>query len=140
MARRKRQRSGSGDTGDGDVNLTPMLDVVFILLIFFIVTAQFIKEPGVDIKRTDVEKDGPVKRLAILIAIDENSEIYIDKSRVEPNEVEFTIKEIRNDNPKGALVVQADNNATAEVLVGLMESIAAAEGVNAPVNISTLQD
>lgn len=140
MARRKRQRSGSGDTGDGDVNLTPMLDVVFILLIFFIVTAQFIKEPGVDIVRTDVEQDDKVKRLAILVAIDANSDIYIDKKRVEPNAVEFTLKEIRSDNPKGALVVQADNDATAEVLVGLMEAITAAEGINAPIFISTKQD
>ncbi len=140
MARRNRQRSGNGDTGDGDVNLTPMLDVVFILLIFFIVTAQFIKEPGVDIQRTDVDNDAKVTRLAILIAINEDSEIYIDKKLVEPNEVEFTLKEIREDNPKGALVVQADNEATAEVLVGLMESITRAEGVNAPVSISTKQD
>ena len=140
MARRKRQRSAGDANGDGDVNLTPMLDVVFILLIFFIVTAQFIKEPGVDIRRTDVEQDAPVKRLAILIAIDADSEIYIDKKRVDPNEVEFTLKELREDNPKGALVVQADNDATAEVLVGLMEAITAAEGINAPVFISTKQD
>ena len=65
MARRKRILA-SDSTGDDDVNLTPMLDVVFILLIFFIVTAQFIKEPGVDIQRTEVDNLDRQNPLGIL--------------------------------------------------------------------------
>ena len=68
MARRKRHAAAGGSAED-DVNLTPMLDVVFILLIFFIVTAQFIKEPGVPIIRPEVDNKAGVKPLAILIAI-----------------------------------------------------------------------
>ena len=105
MARRKRVSTASA-AEEEEINLTPMLDVVFILLIFFIVTAQFIKEPGVDITRVEVENLDPVKPLAILIAIDENSDIYIDKTKIEPNEIAFTIKELREDNPNGELVVQ----------------------------------
>ena len=77
MARRKRILA-SDSTGDDDVNLTPMLDVVFILLIFFIVTAQFIKEPGVEINRTEVDNTERQNPLDILIAINDESEIYID--------------------------------------------------------------
>lgn len=138
MARKKRTQAGESG-GEEDVNLTPMLDVVFILLIFFIVTAQFIKEPGVEIARQDVDNDEQVKPLAILIAIDENSDIYMDKKKVEPNEVEFTIKEMRKDNPKGELVVQVDNEANAETLVGLMETIKDADG-STVINVSTAQD
>ena len=138
MARKKRTQAGESG-GEEDVNLTPMLDVVFILLIFFIVTAQFIKEPGVEIARQDVDNDEQVKPLAILIAIDENSDIYMDKKKVEPNEVEFTIKEMREDNPKGELVVQVDNEANAETLVGLMETIKDADG-STVINVSTAQD
>ena len=138
MARRKRVLAADGG-GDDDVNLTPMLDVVFILLIFFIVTAQFIKEPGVDISRQDVDNDAQVKPLAILVAIDENSDIYMDKKKIDPNEVEFTIKELREDNPKGKLVVQVDNEANAETLVNLMETIQQADGSTA-INVSTAQD
>ncbi len=138
MARRKRVLAADGG-GDDDVNLTPMLDVVFILLIFFIVTAQFIKEPGVDISRQDVDNDAQVKPLAILVAIDENSDIYMDKKKIDPNEVEFTIKELREDNPKGKLVVQVDNEANAETLVNLMETIQRADGSTA-INVSTAQD
>ncbi|MEM7768407.1 MAG: biopolymer transporter ExbD [Pseudomonadota bacterium] len=134
----RRARAGANDN-EQDVNLTPMLDVVFILLIFFIVTAQFIKEPGVDINRTDVDTDAIVKPLAILIGIDDQSDIYIDKKLVDPNEVEFRLKELREDNPKGEIVVQADNKARAEVLIGLMETIKSADGATA-VNVSTAQD
>jgi biopolymer transport protein ExbD len=123
MARRKRQSVGGGGGAEDDVNLTPMLDVVFILLIFFIVTAQFIKEPGVPIVRPEVDNKAQVKPLAILIAIDENSDIYIDKKKISPDEIGFTFKQLREDNPKGEVVVQADVDAEAEVLVDVMETI-----------------
>lgn len=138
MTRRKKAMAG-GESSEQDVNLTPMLDVVFILLIFFIVTAQFIKEPGVEIARQDVDTDQVVKPLAVLIAIDENSDIWIDKRQVEENEVEFRLKELRKDNPKGQLVVQADNASRAEVLVNLLDTIKQVDGTTA-VNVSTAQD
>ena len=138
MARRKRQAFASGGAED-DVNLTPMLDVVFILLIFFIVTAQFIKEPGVAIVRPDVDNKAAAKPLAILIAIDENSDIYIDKKKISPDEVAFTIKQMREDNPRGEIVVQADVNSTAETLVDVMETINRLDGATA-INISAKID
>lgn len=123
MARRKRQTANGGGGAEDDVNLTPMLDVVFILLIFFIVTAQFIKEPGVPVVRPDVDNKAQVKPLAILIAINKDSEIYIDKKKVDPDEMGFTFKQLREDNPMGEVVVQADVDAQAEVLVDVMETI-----------------
>lgn len=138
MARRKRVSSASA-ADDEEVNLTPMLDVVFILLIFFIVTAQFIKEPGPEIARVDVDNDEKKTPLAILIAIDENSDIYIDKDKIDPNEIGFTIRELREDNPNGKLIVQADEGSNARALVELMEVIAEADGRN-PINISTEVD
>lgn len=139
MARRKRQSVAAGGGAEDDVNLTPMLDVVFILLIFFIVTAQFIKEPGVPIERPDVDTQAQVKPLAILIAIDENSDIYIDKKQVDPDELQFTLKTLREDNPKGEVVVQADVNSEAEVLVDIMEAINKQDGATV-INISAQMD
>lgn len=138
MARKKRASSASESEGE-DINLTPMLDVVFILLIFFIVTAQFIKEPGVDISRTDVDNDQPVKPLAILVAIDENSEIFMDKRLVQPNEIEFRLRELREDNPKGELVLQIDNKASAESLVEFMDTVKNIDG-STRINVSTAPD
>ncbi len=138
MARRKRL-SSAGASDEEEINLTPMLDVVFILLIFFIVTAQFIKEPGPIVTRVDVERDKSVKPLAILIAIDENSDVYIDKEKIEPNAIGYTIRELRDDNPNGELVVQADEKSDAESLVNLMDIIAEVDGRN-PINVSTEAD
>ena len=134
MARRKRQAAAGGSAED-DVNLTPMLDVVFILLIFFIVTAQFIKEPGVPIIRPEVDNKAGVKPLAILIAINENSEIYVDKQIVSPDEIGFVIKEMRNDNPGGKVVIQTDVDAEAQVMVDVMEAINKVDGTTV-INIS----
>ncbi|MEM5517096.1 biopolymer transporter ExbD [Henriciella sp. AS95] len=133
MARRKRMLVSEGS--DEDINLTPMLDVVFILLIFFIVTAQFIKEPGVDIIRQDVDNLERQNPLGILIAIDDNSDIYIDKEQIPMQEVTFRIRELREDNPKGELVVQADRDSEAGVLIELMEVINKVDGSNA-INVS----
>ena len=135
MARRKRV-SSVGAAEEEEINLTPMLDVVFILLIFFIVTAQFIKEPGVDVVRVETENRKPVKPLAILIAIDEYSDIYIDKEKIETNEIAFTLKEMREDNPNGELVVQVDGRSNAKSLVELTEIISEVDGLK-PINIST---
>jgi biopolymer transport protein ExbD len=135
MARRKRILA-SDSSAEDDVNLTPMLDVVFILLIFFIVTAQFIKEPGVEISRTEVDNTERQNPLGILIAIDEESDIYIDKEVVTLQEVGFRIRELREDNPKGRLVVQADQDSDAGVLISLMEIINNEDGLTAvPVSV-----
>ena len=121
---------------EANVDLTPMLDVVFILLIFFIVTAQFIKEPGVEINRTEVDNLERQNPLGILIAIDDQSEIYIDKEQVTLQEVGFRIRELREDNPKGRLVVQADRDSEAGVLISLMEIINEEDGLTGiPVSV-----
>ncbi len=120
MARKVREAASSAED---DVNLTPMLDVVFILLIFFIVTAQFIREPGVEIDRVEVNNKERQNPLGILIAIDGNSEIYMNKQVIPMSEVGFRIRELREDNPKGRLVVQADSEAQAGVLIDLMEIV-----------------
>ena len=128
MARRKRQSAAAGGGGEDDVNLTPMLDVVFILLIFFIVTAQFIKEPGVEVIRPEVDNKAQAKPLAILVAIDAESKVHIDKKEVHPDEVNFTLKQMREDNPRGKIVIQADVDSEAEILVDVMEAINKLDG------------
>lgn len=120
------------------LDLTPMLDVTFILLIFFIVTAQFIKTPGVDISRTDVDNDALINPLGILIAIDENSEVWVDKTKIDIRELEFTIREMR-ENSKGKLVLQVDNDSKAETLDLAMQAVVNADPEGS-VEISTELD
>jgi biopolymer transport protein ExbD len=96
------------------IDLTPMLDVVFIMLIFFIVTATFIKEAGVDVNRPVAETREEIKNQNILVAVNAADEIWINKVMVKPTSVKAVIERMHADNPKGAVVIQADQQFTAE--------------------------
>ncbi len=118
---RKNHHAGADEEAD-EINLTPMLDVVFIMLIFFIVTASLIKEPGVDIDRTDAITLDKYPKATILIAISNADEIWIDKKPVEPAGVRGKIEQLLAENPKGEVVIQADNESTHEILTLVMEA------------------
>lgn len=109
------------------IDLTPMLDVVFIMLIFFIVTSSFIKEPGVTVQKTEA-MTADKRAVSILVAINDNNEIWIDKKQVGRNEVKLNILRLYAENPKGGMVIQADNKANIE-LVGLVADAAKEVGV-----------
>ncbi|MCB1668094.1 MAG: biopolymer transporter ExbD [Porticoccaceae bacterium] len=116
------------------IDLTPMLDVVFIMLIFFIVTASFIKEAGIDITRTGAVM-ADKKKVSILVAINDNNEIWIDKKLVDPRAVKLSILRLYAENPKGGMVIQADNQADIE-MVGLVADAAKEVGV-VDISVST---
>ena len=107
---------------ESEINLTPMLDVVFIMLIFFIVTASFIKEAGIQVSRPDAFTADKQENAAILVAISPNDEIWIDRREVEPKNLRTHIERLHAENPKGALVIQADRESTNEMLVVVMEA------------------
>lgn len=133
----RRNRGGAPQTSaEDDVNLTPMLDVVFILLIFFIVTAVFIKMPGVEITRQQVDNLETTKPLAILIAVDENSDIWIANDQVDIEQVGFVINEMREENSLGELVLQIDEGAESGKMIDLIEIVSQEDGATI-VNIST---
>ena len=104
---RKKRMLGSEEE-DNEINLTPMLDVVFIMLIFFIVTASFIKEAGIQVERPDTTTADKQEDAAILIAISANDEICIDRKEMDPRAVRGMIERLHAENPKGSIVIQAD--------------------------------
>ncbi len=123
--RRKMSRLSRGDD-ESDINLTPMLDVVFIMLIFFIVTATFIKQAGIDVSRPDALTSVKKPTVAVLVAIHENGDIWIDKKRVDVTAVRAHIERLHAENPKGGLVVQADKNSTTEKVLAVLAAARAA--------------
>jgi biopolymer transport protein ExbD len=113
---------GHADEGE-EINLTPMLDVVFIMLIFFIVTASFIKEAGIDVNRPDAPvTESKPEDANILILIRANDEIWIDRRMIDPRAVRANIERLHAENPKGSVVIQANKKSTNKVLVWVMDS------------------
>ncbi|MYH32507.1 MAG: biopolymer transporter ExbD, partial [Gammaproteobacteria bacterium] len=105
-----------------EINLTPMLDVVFIMLIFFIVTASFIKEAGIDVNRPDAPTAQIQEKANILVAISAGNEIWIDRRRVDPRAVRANIQRLHAEDPKRTVIIQTDKRAYTETLVGVMDS------------------
>jgi len=117
--RRKRVRQEE----DADIDITPMLDIVFIMLIFFIVTATFVKESGIDVTRPDAETAVKQNRVAILIAIRDNNEIWINRRKVDLASVRANVEKLHAENPQGGAVIQADREAETGVLVEIMDQV-----------------
>jgi biopolymer transport protein ExbD len=107
---------------EGEIDITPMLDVVFIMLIFFIVTASFVKESGIEVNRPDASTAQAKPRANILIAINENNEIWINKRRVDESQVRANIERLHAENPQGTVVIQADEEAKTRKLVAVMDA------------------
>jgi len=107
---------------DTEINLTPMLDVTFIMLIFFIVTSSFVKEAGIDVSKPAAVTAEVKERGNILVAITEQGEIWVDKRPVDPRAVRANIERLHAENPQGSVVIQADKNSRNELLVIVMDA------------------
>ena len=105
-----------------EINITPMLDVVFIMLIFFIVTASFVKESGIDVNAPEARTSEAKEQANILIAIDAEGGIWIDRRQVDPRAVRANIERLHAENPQGTVVIQADTDARTGALVQVMDA------------------
>lgn len=112
------------------IDLTPMLDVVFIMLIFFIVTASFVKETGADINRPESSSAETREDASILVAINAQGEIWIDQRRIDVRATRANIQRLRAEKPGGSLVIQADKRATADTIMQVMDAAKQAGVVN----------
>jgi len=122
---RKNMSRFSGTEEQSEINLTPMLDVVFIMLIFFIVTASFIKQAGIDVLRPEAVTGEQRPTVSVLVAISETGEIWVDKKKVEPTAVRAAIERLHAETPKGSVVVQADKAAKNERLKMVLSAVRA---------------
>ena len=107
---------------ESEINITPMLDVVFIMLIFFIVTATLVKEAGIDVNRPDAATAVKQEKANILIAIDAAGAIWIDRRQIDPRAVRANIERLHAENPQGTVVIQADEDARTGILVQVMDA------------------
>lgn len=107
---------------ESTIDITPMLDVVFIMLIFFIVTATFIKESGIDVDKPAAATAVVQEKASILIAIDAENNIWINRRQVDIRSVRAIIERLHAENPKGTVVIQADRESKNDALVQVMDA------------------
>jgi biopolymer transport protein ExbD len=106
-----------------DIDMTPMLDIVFIMLIFFIVTTSFVKEPGIKVDKPQASTAKAGKRVNIIIGINKAGEIWIDKHPVDISEVRAKVEKLHADAPEGSVVIDADKHADVGILVAVMDQV-----------------
>lgn len=108
---------------ENEINMTPMLDVVFIMLIFFIVTTSFVKESGVSVNRPTAQSAKVVQKGNIIVAIKSDGEIWIDKRAIDLRAVKANIQRLHSQNPQSAVVIVSDREAKTGILVKVMDQI-----------------
>lgn len=114
-----------------ELDMTPMLDIVFIMLIFFIVTTSFVKESGVTVSTPQASTAAKQENANIFIAITAAGEVWIDRTPVDPRAVRAVVARLHADNPEGSVIIQSDAKATTDTLVNVMDQVrlAGVEGI-----------
>jgi biopolymer transport protein ExbD len=115
--RHSRRQSGAV----AEINMTPLIDMVFILLIFFIVTTSFVKETGVDVSRPSAKTAVKKERANILISITPNGEVWMDKRQVDRRAVRANVERMHAENPEGSVIILADKEAKTGLLIEVMD-------------------
>ena len=110
-------------TEDAEINITPMLDIVFIMLIFFIVTTSFTKETGAAITKPEAEQAISLRNGTILIGVKPNDDIWMSKRLIELREVRSMVEQARAENPKGSVVIVADKNSRIGTVTQVMDQV-----------------
>ncbi|TVQ41501.1 MAG: biopolymer transporter ExbD [Wenzhouxiangella sp.] len=109
-----------------EINITPMLDIVFIMLIFFIVTTSFIRETGIEVDKPTALTTEPRPQGNVLIAIRPNDEIWMNRQQIELHEVRTHVERARAENPESSAVLIADRGARTGMLIEVMDQVQAA--------------
>ncbi len=129
----RRQSRVNTEEEDTELNMTPMLDVVFILLIFFIVTAVFVKEPGVDVERPLTQTQDP-ERPTILVAVTADDEIWVNRQVYQMNQLRNVLEQLRQENPRAEAMIQGDAGAPVGTVLDVQELM---QQMQIPVTVST---
>lgn len=108
---------------EATLDMTPMLDIVFIMLIFFIVTTSFVKEAGIDVNRPEASQATSQPSANIFIAVRENGEVWMDRRQVDVERVAANLERLLAEQPTDMVVIQADEQARHGIVVEVMDQI-----------------
>ena len=136
-----RDQAGSSPASQQDesqIDLTPMLDVVFIMLIFFIVTSSFVKEPGVEIDKPGATTTEACPNGTIIFAVDDKGKIHYNKNPIKLERANFLAKAAKDETPRANIVIQADYDSPGYVVEQLFDSLRST--FTAPPCLSTIDE
>ena len=119
----RRRREDMLKDEDTEINMTPMLDIVFIMLIFFIVTTSFTRESGISVQRPKAETTEQRQKKNIMIGIRATGEVWIDKRATDIRAVRANVERIRAESPVEAVLIEADRKTTTDILVRVMDQV-----------------
>ena len=108
---------------EAEINITPMLDIVFIMLIFFIVTSSFTRETGVLVDKPLADQAAVLQNGTILIAVRPSGDIWMENRQVEINEVRQMVERATSENPEGSVVIVADKGARIGTVTQVMDRV-----------------
>ncbi len=109
------------ESGTTEINLTPLIDMVFILLIFFVVTSSFVKESGIEVNRPSAKSAERQERGNIIISITKQGEIWIDRRRINISALRANVERLHAENPEGSVIIASDRDARTGILVEALD-------------------
>jgi biopolymer transport protein ExbD len=111
------------DEGGAEIDLTPMLDVVFIMLIFFIVVASFIKEAGIEVNRPDDnQQSDPNDSVSIVVEIAADNQVWMENRRVDVRAVRANIQRLLAEDPEAPVTIKVERGAKSGVVVDVADA------------------
>ena len=131
----REQLARASSQDEKEIDLTPLLDVVFIMLIFFIVTSSFVKEPGVELDKPNTKTGGLLDRATIIFAVDQNGDVHYNKEKIPVNKAFQLAEAAKAEAPQANIVIQVDRESPGYVVEELMDTIRPI--LTAPIGIST---
>ena len=105
------------------INLTPLIDMVFILLIFFLVTASFTKESGIDVDRPTAQTAVREEQGSMIIGVSKDGEIWIDNQKIDMRAVRAHVEHLHAQNPEGTVIILADQSARTGTTVEVLDQV-----------------
>ena len=113
-----------------EINMAPLIDMVFILLIFFLVTTSFVRESGVDIQRPAAATAVSREKASILIGITSGNRIFMENREMDLATLQLNVERALAENPEGTVVVVADKMSSTGTAVQVMDACRLAGAVN----------
>ncbi|MEA3523501.1 MAG: biopolymer transporter ExbD [Campylobacterota bacterium] len=120
---RKNYDTLMGSEEEQNIDMTPMLDIVFIMLIFFIVTTSFVKESGIEVEKPQASSTQLDKKVNIIIGIKKSGEIWIDNRPIDIRALRTRVEKLHAETPEGTVIISADKRSETGILVSVMDQV-----------------